>query len=101
MEESSFEKERKTNDQSNNFQFDLEVDRAYQFVVSRDGYYPDTFEVNTVGILESSNLKKEVILRPMPPEPTTETITINEPIRLNKIYYDYDDAAILKDAVKK
>ncbi|MBK6389814.1 MAG: DUF1573 domain-containing protein [Saprospiraceae bacterium] len=98
VEESSFEKERKTNDQSNNFQFDLEVDRAYQFVVSRDGYYPDTFEVNTVGILESSNLKKEVILRPMPPEPTTETITINEPIRLNKIYYDYDDAAILKDA---
>lgn len=98
VEESSFEKERKTNEKGNDFQFDLEADKAYQFVVSRDGYYPDTFEVNTVGVMTSSSMKKEVILRPMPPEPTTEIITMNEPIRLNNIYYEYDDAAILKDA---
>jgi peptidoglycan-associated lipoprotein len=98
VEESSFEKERKTNDQSHTFQFDIEVDKAYQLVVSREGFYPDTIEVNTVGILESTNLKKEVILRPLPPEPTTEIISIKEPIRLNNIYYDYDDATILKDA---
>ncbi len=98
VEESSFEKERKTNDLTHNFQFDIELDKAYQFIVSRDGFYPDTFEVNTVGIFESTTMKKEIILRPLPPEPTTETITLNEPIRLNNIYYDYDDAAILKDA---
>ncbi len=98
VEESSFEKERLTNDQGNHFQFDIEVDKAYQFVVSRDGYYPDTFEINTVGIFESKSMKKEVILKPLPPEPTTETITINEPIRLNSIYYDYDDAAILTES---
>jgi peptidoglycan-associated lipoprotein len=97
-EESSFEKEKKTNDLGNNFKFDLEVDKAYKFVTSRPGYYPDTFEVNTVGILESSSLKKDVVLKPMPAEPTTEIITIREPIRLSNIYYDLDDATILKDA---
>ena len=101
VEESNFEKERKTNDQANNFQFDIEVDKAFQFVVSRDGYYPDTFEINTVGILESTNMKRDVILRPLPPPPpvpTTETISIKEPIRLNNIYFDLDDAAILKES---
>lgn len=98
IEESSFEKERKTNDNGNTYQFDLEADKAYQFVVTKEGYYPDSFEVNTVGVLESSSMKREVVLRPMPPEPTTEIITMNEPIRLNNIYYEYDDAAILKDA---
>lgn len=101
VEESNFEKERKTNDQGNSFQFDIEVDKAYEFIVSRDGYYPDTFEINTVGILESTNMKRDVILRPLPPPPpipTTETISIKEPIRLNNIYFDLDDAAILKES---
>ena len=31
-------------------------------------------------------------------EPETRTITINEPIRLNNIYYDLDDDKILLDA---
>lgn len=100
-EESSFEKERKTNDAGNTFNFDLEVDKAYKFAISRDGFYPDTFAINTVGIFESTSMKKDIILRPMPaapPEPTTETISIKEPIRLNNIYYDLDDAKILKDA---
>ncbi|MEP7320576.1 MAG: DUF1573 domain-containing protein [Saprospiraceae bacterium] len=97
-EESSFEKEKKTNDLGNNFRFDLEVDKAYKFLISRSGYYPDTFDINTVGILESSSMKRDVVLRPMPAEPTTEIINIKEPIRLSNIYYDLDDAAILKDA---
>jgi len=97
VEESSIEKERKS-DKGNTYPFELEADKAYRFITSKEGYYPDTFDINTVGIMESSSLKREVILRPMPPEPTTEVITINEPIRLNNIYYDYDDAAILKDA---
>ena len=40
----------------------------------------------------------------MPKEPEveiiTETITRNEPIRMNNIYYDFDDTKILSDAEK-
>ena len=34
----------------------------------------------------------------MPPESDVEILTINEAIRLNNIYYNYDDDKILKDA---
>lgn len=101
IEESNFEKERKTSDKGNTFQFDIEVDKAYQFVTTRAGYFPDTFEINTVGLTASGTQRHDVILRPIPPappEPTTETITLNEPIRLNNIYYEFDDASILKES---
>ena len=40
------------------------------------------------------------MLRVQPPESDIEIVTINEPIRLNNIYYDFDDDKILPDAEK-
>lgn len=110
VEQSKFEKERKSNDQSNDFAFNLDVDKAYQVIVTKDNYSADTFELNTVGILESTTVQKDIILKTkrsnnngnnpsnINTKPESEIISINEPIRLNNIYYEYDDAAILKDA---
>lgn len=82
------------------FTFPLEVDKAYTAVVVKEGYYPDTFAFNTVGIVDNYTVKKNVTLKPKPVEPETEIITVKEPIRLNNILYDYDDDRILVDAEK-
>jgi len=89
---------------TNAYNFPLLVEKSYQIIASRAGYYPDTLTVNTVGITESQVLQKSFALRPLPPPPPKEPenefeeYTINEPIRLNNIYYDYDDDKILADA---
>lgn len=93
----------KTNVVSNDFSFLLEADHKYRVVVTRDGYYPDTtVSFNTVGLLDSYTVKKKVVLQPMPVVPTDgeemEIVEANEPIRLNKIYFDLDEAEILPDA---
>ena len=81
----------KTNSEGNEISHLLDKDRSYKIVVSKEGYFPADFQVNTVGITSDQSMKKEVILRVMPPESDVEIITINEPIRLNNIYYDFDD----------
>lgn len=96
----------KTNVISNDFSFLLDADHKYRVVVSKEGYYPDTtVSFNTVGLLDSYTVKKSVTLQPMPvvkEDPNAgeemETISANEPIRLNKIYFDLDEAEILPDA---
>ncbi|MBK9727496.1 MAG: OmpA family protein [Saprospiraceae bacterium] len=90
----------KTNSEGNEISHLLDKDRSYKIVVSKEGYFPADFQVNTVGITSDQSMKKEVILRVMPPESDVEIITINEPIRLNNIYYDFDDDKILLDAEK-
>lgn len=93
--------ESKSNFSSNDFSFLLEADRAYRVVVTRDGYKPDSLEFNTVGILDDYTVKKKVTLEaeePPEPEEIIEIVTINQPIRLNNIYYDFDDDKILPDA---
>ncbi|HEX5626134.1 MAG TPA: OmpA family protein, partial [Saprospiraceae bacterium] len=90
----------KTNSEGNEISHLLDKDKAYKVVVSKDGYFPAELQVNTVGITTDQSMKKEVILRLLPPESDVEIITINEPIRLNNIYYDFDDDKILPDAEK-
>ncbi len=90
----------KDNPDGNRFDFSLETDKAYFVEVTRDGYYPESFEFNTVGIVENHDVKRNVTLTPKPVEIETETITVTEPIRLNNIYYDFDDDQILPDAEK-
>ncbi|MBK8485223.1 MAG: OmpA family protein [Saprospiraceae bacterium] len=90
----------KTNSEGNEISHLLDKDRSYKIVVSKEGYFPADFQVNTVGITSDQSMKKEVILRVMPPESDVEIITISEPIRLNNIYYDFDDDKILLDAEK-
>ncbi|HJW29599.1 MAG TPA: hypothetical protein VJ508_10165, partial [Saprospiraceae bacterium] len=79
-----------TQDKINDFQFGLDKDKAYKALVEHDGYMPADFEFNTVGIIENQTIKKIVKLTKKPEDKTTETVTMNEPIRLNNIYYDFD-----------
>ncbi|NNF33735.1 MAG: OmpA family protein [Saprospiraceae bacterium] len=89
----------KTNISSNNFSFLLESDHSYIARVTREGYYPDSVEFNTVGILDDYTVKKTVVLNPKPEEKEeTEIVTINQPIRLNNIYYEFDKDNILPEA---
>jgi peptidoglycan-associated lipoprotein len=90
----------KTNSLGNDFRFLLDSDRAYKAIVTKDSYYPDTIEFNTAGIIDDYTVRKTIILEPMPNEPEVEIVTINQPIRLNNIYYDFDDWKILPDAEK-
>ncbi|MEZ5058171.1 MAG: OmpA family protein [Saprospiraceae bacterium] len=90
-----------SNEKGNVFAFPLLLNKSYMAIATAEGFYPDTSEVfNTVGFKESKKLEHRLRLRPMPPEPEYEDIevTINEPIRLNNIYYDFDDDKILPDA---
>lgn len=90
----------KTNFTSNNFGLLLDADKSYIAYVTREGYYPDTITFNTNGIFDDYTVKKTVVLKPKPFESDTETYAINEPIRLNNIYYDLDDDKILPAAEK-
>ncbi len=99
--------EQRTNADANNFSFTLAPDKEYLIVATRDGYEADSTVVNTVGVTKSREISKSLVLRtekkvppppPPPAEPDEVTYTINEPIRLNNIYYDFDDDKILADA---
>ena len=88
------------------FNFPLNVDRKYRVITSKEGYTSDTTEVTTNGIIGDKQIRKKVILEKEPPvvlepelpEYTLETVTINEAIRLNNIYYDFEKWDILPDA---
>ena len=93
----------KTNPEGSEFQFLLDGDRSYRAIVSKPGYYPDTIEFNTSGIIDDFTVMKKSKLEPIPEppkEPEYETITTNQSIRLNNIYFDLDDWKILPDAEK-
>jgi peptidoglycan-associated lipoprotein len=92
------EPESKSNFSANDFSFLLNADHAYRVVVTREGYLPDSVEFNTVGILDDYTVKKKITLVAEEPEEIIEIVTINQPIRLNNIYYDFDDDKILLDA---
>ncbi len=78
--------------------FSIQGDKAYKIVAKKKGYFPAEAELNTVGMTEEHTYKKSFVLKEKPAE--VRIITINEPIRLNKIYYDFDDWKILSDAEK-
>lgn len=88
--------ETKSNFSGNNFNFLLDPDRSYQAIVTREGYDPAKVPFTTAGIFDDFTITKKVILNKAAPE--YEIIKINQPIRLNNIYYDYDDYQILPDA---
>ncbi len=92
----------KTGFDNNKFRFQLEADREYKAFVTKDGFYPDSIMFNTNGIIDDYTISKTVQLKPRPEDDKSdvEIITINEPIRLNNIYYDFDKANILPDAEK-
>lgn len=90
--------EEKSNAAANDFMFSLIPEKSYRVIATHEGYQPDTLEFNTVGVKKTTNLDKKLTLRlvkPVKVEPDSIVVTINEPIRLNKIFYDFDDDKIL------
>jgi len=88
---------------ASDYNFILDSDRTYKLKVYKDGYFPDSLEFNTAGILDDYTVKKTITLLAKPVEKTdepiredTELVSINQPIRLNNIYYDFDDDKILQ-----
>lgn len=90
----------KSNNTGNKFSFSLDGDKKYVVYTARDGYYPDTLTFNTNGIFDDQVIKKTIMLKAKPRSEEYDTYTINEPIRLNNIYYDLDKADIRPEAEK-
>ena len=94
------ETEKKTNPAANNFAFTLDKDMAYMVIATKEGYKPDTIEFNTAGLEASTTFEKKftLVFIPPPPEDPYETYTVNQPIELGNIYYDYNRASIKPEA---
>lgn len=90
----------KTSNESNRLSYVLDKNKSYKIIVSRDGYFPQEIMLNTVGIEKDQTIERQFVLRNVPAESEFEIITINEAIRLNNIYYNFDDDKILPDAAK-
>ncbi len=95
----------KNSAKTNKVNYALELEKAYVIIASKEGYFPDTLEFNTVELDESTDFAKVLYLKkkPAPPKPAVvvdnyETITINQPIELKNILYDFDDDKILPEA---
>jgi peptidoglycan-associated lipoprotein len=82
------------------FSFMLDPNRKYQIITSKEGFFPDTTEFNTYDIVADQTIRQKILLKTKPTEPVyeTEIVTINEPIRLNNIYYEFDKWDILQEA---
>ena len=97
---------RKLNPKGNRFDFELVDGQNYVLLASRDGYLPTSTEFNTVGVTEPGEMSKTLVLTRKPEEVVASTgddeetieLTLNQPIRLANIYYDFDDDKILPDA---
>jgi len=93
------------------FNYDLEADRRYEIITSKEGYTSDTTTANTAGIIEDETIRKKVILKKAPPSVPVDggdsgitykidTVTINEAIRFDNIYYEFDKWNILQESEK-
>lgn len=85
------------------FNFSLVKETNYQVITSKEGYISDTLELNTLGITEDKQLREIVMLKkkaPPPPEFVIDTVTINEAIRFDNIYYEFDKWDILPESEK-
>lgn len=80
----------------NTYRFPLQADKEYRIISYKDGYATDSTELSTMDVVHSYTYKKQFSLTQL--EPETRTVTINEPIRLNNIYYDFDAAKILPES---
>jgi peptidoglycan-associated lipoprotein len=85
----------KTNSAGSQFDFTLAPEKSYIVIATREGYVPDTLTLNTVGIKKTTRVDKTMTLRLIKKPEVFDTIRTNEPIRLNSIYYDFDDDKIL------
>lgn len=87
-----------TSEKGNTFNVPLQPDKSYLIIIESDGYHSDSVEVNTVGLNEDTTFERQFYL--LEREPEFDIVSINEPIRLSNIYYDFDDDKILPEAEK-
>ena len=80
-------------DNNYKFSYELEINKGYFIKVAKLGYFPDSTYVKTTDIKVDTAFVVKINLVP---KPEIEVISTNQPIRLNSIYYDYNDATILK-----
>ncbi len=93
------DKEVSTKATSNAFSFSLQRDIKYKIIARAEGYFPDSLTFETTGIETSLTIEKSLKLNPVPePEPEFETYTIDEPIELENIFYEFESAEILSEA---
>ena len=91
---------------------DLDLNKSYLVIANKKGYYPDTARFNTVNLTQSTTIEKKLNLKPVPPpvvvvpppvkpKPKIRTVTRNERIKIDNIYYPYDDYHIVYEDAKK
>lgn len=94
--------QQKTRDDGNRFDFGLELETMYSVVATHPGYYPDTVELNTLGLTESKEIQHIFFLKPLPapavPTVFYDTVDIDEAITLENILYEFAKADILPEA---
>lgn len=89
--------ESKNSGKTNTVDFPLVLEKSYAMIINKDGYYPDTIKgINTVALAKDEAFKYKINLKPK--EPEYEIYSTEEAIRLNNIYYDYNDDKILPSA---
>ena len=90
----------KTRNDGNRFDFGLELETAYAVVASHPGYFPDTVEINTLGLEESKEIQQVFFLKQIPPPPPPTEIVVEEgdAVVLENILYEFDKADILPAA---
>jgi peptidoglycan-associated lipoprotein len=87
-----------TKENTNSFSFPINRDVSYFLVAQKEGFVGDTITFETMDITASMIFEKQLFLTPE--EPEYETFTINQPIELENIFYDFDKWDILPDAEK-
>ena len=94
------ESDARSKEKDNKYTFLLKPNRFYRLIGEKDGFLPDSLDFNTTDITSSTVISKVLNLTEIEKEPEYITISSETPIRLNNIYYDFDDDKILTDAEK-
>lgn len=80
-----------TNDDGS-FKFDLEENADYDLIADKTHFRSATTSFTTKGLTDTKPIEQLMYLSP---------IVVNQPIRLENIYYDFDKANIRPDAAKE
>lgn len=73
------------------FLFGLKQNKKYKLVASKEGYFPNDVEFNTVGLRRSDTLYKEIPLK---------KLELNMSIVLKDVYYDFDKSSLRPESDK-
>lgn len=90
--------DQKTSAAANQFDFTLAPEKSYMVIATCPDFVSDTVSFTTVGIKKTTKVSKTLTLRRVKKPVVYDTIRTNEPIRLNNIYYDFDDDKILQQS---